>query len=91
MYAGSNHRALFHNIPAGTHNLRIVAENNKKDKLILKIKIYVSGADNSFCAINLINNRLTYLGNSVMIYFKGTNSVDRFKCRLNKQTSFECK
>lgn len=90
MVAGSNHRAIFHNIPPGTHNLRIVAGNNKKDKIVVKIKIHVSGTDTSFCAANLINDRVAHMSNSVMVYFKGTNSGNRFRCSLNKQASFEC-
>ena len=90
-YSGSSHRIVFQNIPAGAHNLRIVAENNRKDKITVKIKIYVSGTESSSCAVNLINNRITYMDNSVLIHFKGTNSVDQFRCRLNKEDSFNCK
>ena len=61
------------------------------DKLNYKIKVYVSGTDTSSCAVNLINNRITYVGNSVMIHFKGTNFADKFKCSLNKQAAFQCK
>lgn len=91
-FAGSNYSVTFRNIPAGTHSLRIVAENNNKDKLVMKIKIYVSGTDALCCAVNLINNRITYImDNSVMIYFKSTNSATQFRCSLNRQPSFECK
>lgn len=82
---------MFQDIPAGIHTSRIVAGNSNKDKLVYKIKIHVSGADTSTCAVNLINNRITYIDNSVMVYFKGTNSANRFKCSLNKQASFQCK
>ena len=84
---------MFQDIPAGTRTIRIVAENSNKDKLVYKIKIQVSGTDTSTCAVNLINNRITYRDSSVTVYFKGTNSntMDRFKCSLNKQASFQCK
>jgi len=91
LLAGSNYKISFQNVPTGSHSLRIVAENNKKDKLVMKIKIYVSGTDTSTCAVNLVNNRITYMDNSAMIYFKGTNSANKFSCRLNRQAAFECK
>ena len=88
---GSNN-ALFQDVPAGTHTLRMVAENTKSDRLVFKIKIYVSGNDTSQCAVNLINNRITiHEDNSVVVHFQGTNSADRFTCTLNNQAPFECK
>lgn len=89
-HAGSNHTARFHNVSTGAHILRIVAENSKQDRLVMRIKIYVSGPSPS-CAVNLINNRILQAHNSITILFKGTNSVDRFMCSLDKQEPFECK
>ena len=91
-HAGSDGRAVFQNIPKGTHKLQIVPENSREDKLNYKIKVYVSGIDSSSCVVNLINNRITHFsGNSVMIYFRGTNPDDQFKCSLNKRAAFRCK
>lgn len=89
-FVGSSHKISFENIPAGIHNVRIIAENNAKDRLAFKSKIHVSGTDPSSCAANMINNGITIIGNSVLVFFSGTNSADKFSCSLNKQAPFDC-
>ncbi len=92
IFSGSNHTAIFKNISKGAYNLRIVAENNRKDRVVLRNKIYVSGSNNRSCAVNLINERIVQNGTSVMIYFKGTNSVNEFRCTLDNQNhNIPCK
>lgn len=84
MYAGSNGSATFYNINPGNYALRIVAENNRNDRIVIREKLLVPS-----CSVKL--HQVSKTGNSVTIFFRGTNSANSFQCSLDNRELFECK
>ena len=69
--------------------------------MIIVIRAYIATIligeknDKEFCAVHLVNEGLIIKGTSASLFFRGTNAVDSYRCRLrsvSRDTGFtSCK
>ncbi len=88
--AGSNGSVFFESLAHGGHVFRVVAEESKEDKEVLRRKVTVPVGPDS-CVIYLINAGVTTtaIGNAT-VEFMGTGPVEETTCRLDGYT-FPCR
>ena len=87
--AGSNGSITFPVTSPGRHILRIVAVNNKYDRDVVRRRVTLSEGPEE-CIVNLINDRVTYTENGVMVEFVGIGPLHGFLCRLDDGLRFPC-
>ncbi|XP_064398468.1 sushi domain-containing protein 2-like isoform X2 [Halichondria panicea] len=78
----------YDNIPAGSHIFLIHATSELGEKFTVRRTIHIGeSGDEQFCAVHLINEGVIVDGRTASIFFKGTEAVDSYLCKLSSLDS----
>jgi len=89
-HIGSSGSVTFPSVTPGTYVVRVVSQNSKHDRAVLRRKVVVPSGPTA-CAVHLINRGVTHALGNVTVEFTGSGPITKFMCQLDGRNSYICK
>lgn len=84
LFIGTSGKVSYSSVSPGYYKLIIIAKNSNYDRMVTTRQLTVPDTSYS-CAVNLINDGLSFSGSSVTIQFTNVGDISGSVCYLNQQ------